>query len=104
MDELDDDILDGLRSADAAVKEVSRTVVSQRRHFIVLTWALLHEMEAEVLAELVGSGEHSPMIVNMLGAPEAMAYPKDSRVVSFNRHEFLPIVFGGLERAWNHLH
>jgi len=46
-------MLDELSVANEHVQEVVPTVVSRHRFAGVLTWALLHEIEGEVLAELI---------------------------------------------------
>jgi hypothetical protein len=32
--------------------------------------------------------------------PAALDYPNDDRPASFEGHDFVPIIFGSLERAW----
>ncbi|MDT8837652.1 DUF2471 family protein [Paraburkholderia fungorum] len=91
-----------LFAADAAVKETVPAVVSRHRPAGVLTWGLLHQIEAEVLAEVAASGKHSSRILAMLRAPGALEYPKDDRAVSFDDHDFVPPVFGVIEQAWRH--
>lgn len=92
--------MDVLFAANAAVKEVVPAVVLRHRASGVLTWALLHQIEAEVLAEVAASGKHSTRILDMLRAPAALDYPKDNRPVSFEGNDFVPIVFGEIAEAW----
>ncbi|VVE54335.1 DUF2471 family protein [Pandoraea sputorum] len=92
--------MDLLFAAVAAVKETVPAVVSRRRTAGVLTWALLHQIESEVLAEVAASGAHSPRILGMLRAPAVLGYPKDDRPVSFDGHEFVPPVLGAIDDAW----
>lgn len=96
--------MDVLFSANAAVKEVVPTVVQRHGAAGVLTWALLHEIEAEVLAEVAATGKHSTRILDMLRAPAALEYPKDDQPVSFEGHDFVPIVFGAIDDAWRRIH
>lgn len=92
--------MDPLFAADAAVKEAVPAVVSRHRAAGVLTWALLHQIESEVLAEVAATGKHRPRMLGMLRAPAALDYPKDDRPVSFEGHEFVPPVFGAIDNAW----
>jgi len=92
--------MDVLSVADAAVREAVPAVVSRHREAGVLTWALLHHIESEVLAEVAATGKHSPMMLGMLRAPAVLDYPKDERPVSFEGHEFVPSVFGAIDDAW----
>lgn len=96
--------MDVLFSANAAVKEVVPTVVQRHGAAGVLTWALFHEIEVEVLAEVAATGKHSTRILDMLRAPAALEYPKDDRPVSFEGHDFVPIVFGAIDDAWRRIH
>jgi hypothetical protein len=92
--------MDVLFAADRAVKEVVTVVVLRHRAAGVLTWALLHRIESEILAEVAATGNHSTRILDMLRAPEGLDYPKDDRAVSFEGHDFVPIVFGAIDGAW----
>jgi hypothetical protein len=87
-------------AAVAAVKEAVPGVVLRYRSAGVLTWALLHKIEAEVLAQVAATGEHSTTALNMLRAPAVLNYPKDDRPVSFEGHDFVPPVFGAIDDAW----
>ncbi|MGF6440124.1 DUF2471 family protein [Paraburkholderia youngii] len=92
--------MDVLFAAHAAVKEAVSAVVLRHRSAGVLTWALLHRIEAEVLAEVAATGKHSARILDMLRAPAALEYPKDDRPVSFRGHEFVAPVFGAIDDEW----
>jgi hypothetical protein len=93
--------MDVLFAANAAVKEVLPAVVLRHRAVGILTWALLHQIESEVLAEVAATGKHSTRILDMLRAPAALGYPKDNRLVSFDGNDFVPIVFGEIADAWH---
>lgn len=93
-----------LRAATEAVREVVREVVLRHRVAGVLTWALLHELELEVLKEAAQGGEHRATILNMLRAPAAMGYPMDHQPASFRGHGLVPIVFGEIVKEWHHVH
>ena len=92
--------MEALFAADAAVKEAVPAVVLRHRTAGVLTWALLHQIESEVLADVAATGKFNPRILNMLRAPAALDYPKDDRAVSFDGHDFVPPVFGAIDDAW----
>lgn len=92
--------MDVLFAADAAVREAVPAIVQRYRSAGVLTWALLHKIEAEVLADVAATGGHSKRILDMMRAPAALEYPKDDRPASFDGHDFVPIVFGAIEDAW----
>lgn len=92
--------MDVLFAANAAVKEVVPVVVLRYRAAGILTWDLLHPIEAEVLAEVAASGKHSKRILDMLRAPAALEYPKDNREASFEGNDFVPVIFGEIAEAW----
>jgi hypothetical protein len=50
--------MDVLFAADAAVRDAVPAVVQRHRSAGVLTWALLHSIEAEVLADVAATGKH----------------------------------------------
>jgi Protein of unknown function (DUF2471) len=92
--------MDVLFAADAAVRDAVLAVVQRHRSAGVLTWALLHTIEAAVLADVAATGKHSKRILDMIRAPAALAYPKDESPASFEGHDFVPIAFGAIEDAW----
>jgi hypothetical protein len=92
--------MDMLFAALETVKEGVPAVVLRHRAAGILTWALLHTIESEVLAEISATGKHSVQMLNMLRAPAALDYPKDERPVSFEGHDFIPPVFGAISDAW----
>lgn len=92
--------MDVLFAAEAAVKEAVPAVVQRHRSAGVLTWAVLHRIESEVLADVASTGKHSKRILEMLRAPAAFNYPNDDRPASFEGHGFVPIVFGAIDEAW----
>lgn len=95
---------DVLFSAEAAIQDAIPAVVKRHRSAGVLTWALLHAIEAEVLTEVAASGKYSKRLLNMIRAPAVLEYPKDDRPASFEGHDFVPIVFGAIDRAWRQVH
>lgn len=90
---------DVLFQAETAVQEAIPNAVRRHRSDGVLTWALLHRIEAEVLAEVAASGKFSKRLLDMIRAPAVLSYPKDDRPASFGGHDFVPIVFGAIERV-----
>lgn len=95
---------DELTEADEAAARIVPEVVMRYRDSGILTWALLHQIEDDVLAELKASGEHSAWTLNMLRAAPVLSYPKDNRPVSFSGAGIVPIIFGQIEEAWNLVH
>jgi hypothetical protein len=95
---------DELTETDEAAARIVPEIVMRHRSSGYLTWALLHQIEDEVLAELKASGEHSAWTLNMLRAAPALGYPKDDRPVSFSNATIVPIIFGQIEEAWNLVH
>ena len=93
-----------LTAADEAAGRVVREIVMRHRCSGVLTWALLHQIEGEVLAELKAGGEHSASALNMLRAAPVLSYPNNDRPASFSNAGIVPIIFGQIEEAWNFLH
>ncbi len=73
--------MDQLFVADAAVKEAVPGDVNRYRAAGVLTWAILHQIKAEGLAEVAATGKYSHHLLNMLRASPALGYPKDERPV-----------------------
>ncbi|MEZ0605736.1 DUF2471 domain-containing protein [Paraburkholderia sp. IW21] len=93
-----------LFDAQAAAEEVIPRVVERHRSKGILTWKLLHQMEEEVLAEVTAGGRFSERLLQMICAPAVLEYPNDDRPASLEGHDFVPIVFGALERAWRQVH
>lgn len=96
MDELDDVLV--------TVENLAAESVQRYRVAGILTWSLLHQIEAEVLNAAVRTGEHRSSILNMLCASKVMQYPRDQRAASFEGHGIIPVVFGKIIQAWNHVH
>lgn len=75
-----------------AVQLIPR-VVQHHREAGILTWALLHRIEREVIDEIAKSGQYRPVMLNMIRATPLMGYPNDDRPVSLVGHEILPLLF-----------
>ena len=93
-----------LFDAQAAVDAVVPQVVARHRSKGALTWKLIHQIEEEVLAEVRACGRFSPRLLQMICAWAALSYPNDDRPVSFEGHDFVPIVFSAIDRAWRLVH
>ena len=93
--------MDALYAADADLKKAAPAAVLRHRSAGVLTWALIHQIESEVLAEVASSRKHSSQLLGLLSASPAMGYPKDDRPVSFEGHDVVPSVFGEIYAEWN---
>ena len=93
-----------LFDAQAAVEAVLPHVVARHRSKGVLTWKLIHQIEEEVLSEVRAEGRFSQRLLQMICAPAALSYPNDERPVSFEGHDFVPIVFSAIDRAWRQVH
>jgi hypothetical protein len=93
--------MDALYAADSALKEEVPAAVSRHRATGTLTWALIHQIESEVLAEVSSTGKYSARMLDMLRSSPAMGYPSDDRPVSFDGHDVVPSVFGAIYAEWN---
>ncbi|MDQ7979866.1 DUF2471 family protein [Paraburkholderia sp. SARCC-3016] len=92
--------MDVLYAADAALKDAVPSAVQRHRAAGTLTWALIHQIESEVFAEVSSTGKHSAQMLRMLRASPAMGYPQDDRPVSFEGHDVIPSVFGAIYAEW----
>jgi hypothetical protein len=92
--------MDILFAADAAVKEAIPAVIQRYRSVGVLTWALLRQIESEVLADVAATNRFSARMLEMLRAPASLDFPKDDRPVSFEGRDFVPPVFSAIDEAW----
>lgn len=96
--------MDELMAADEAVEEAVRKVVERHRSSGILTWALLHQIETEVITYMTASGEFSSWVLNMIRSADVFGYPKNDRPVSFEGSGIVPIVFGEIDKAWRNVH
>ncbi|WP_208716142.1 DUF2471 family protein [Paraburkholderia graminis] len=92
--------MDTLIAADAAVREALPAIVRRYRSSGVLTWALLHEIEADVLAHLASTGQHRRRVLDLIRAPASLDYPRDERPASFEGCDLVPVVFQAIQEAW----
>lgn len=104
MTMMDRDDWEELTAAGEAAGRVVPEIVMRHRCAGFLTWALLHQMESEVLAVLEARGAHPPSALNMIRSAPVLGYPNDDRPVSFSCASIVPIIFGQLEDAWNLVH
>lgn len=94
------DFQSALGNAEAAIKEAVPGVVRKHRSAGTLTWRLLHQIEDEVLRELVETRRHSPQLLRMLRSSGLMEYPKDETEVELKGNA-VPVAFGEVYRAWH---
>jgi hypothetical protein len=92
--------MDTLIAADGAVREALPAIVRRYRSAGVLTWALLHEIEADVLAHLASTGQHRKRVLDLIRAPASLDYPRDERPASFEGCDLVPVVFQAIEEVW----
>ncbi|WP_432263578.1 DUF2471 family protein [Cupriavidus sp. TMH.W2] len=90
-------------AAEKAIQEKLPAIVNRHRESGHLTWRLLHQIEAEVLAELSSSGRHAPMVISMLRSSELMGYPRDDSPASLEGHDVVPVAFAAIVNAWGTL-
>lgn len=101
---LDSYLWDELDTAGEAAERIVPGVVTRHRSAGILTWALLHQMEAEVLAVLEATGEHDPAALRIIRSASVFGYPTDERTVSFGEDEAIPIIFDQIVGAWRRVH
>jgi len=101
---VDTGILEDLDAVDEAAREVVPSVVLRYRESGVLTWALMHRIEAEVLDELEATGAHPLAALSMIRSSPVWGYPRDDRPASFGNASAVPAIFLQIERAWKRVH
>ncbi|KAA1004352.1 DUF2471 family protein [Paraburkholderia panacisoli] len=89
-----------LFDAEAAVQAVVPGIVARHRAKGILTWKLIHQIEEEALSEVASGGRFSERLLQMICAPAALSYPNNDEPVSFEGHDFVPLVFAAIDRAW----
>lgn len=95
-----DDFEAAFKKVGNTIREVVPVVVRRHRAAGILTWRLMHQIEAEVLGEVAATGAHNSRILGMMRSSPLMEYPKDDREVSLEGHDVVPIVFGEVHKAW----
>jgi hypothetical protein len=101
---MDRDDWDELTAADEAAGRAVQEIVKRYRSSGVLTWALLHQIEQEVLTELEADGKYSAWALRMIKSAPVLGYPDDDRPASFGSSSIMPIIFRQIEDAWNLAH
>ena len=101
---VDAGILEDLDAADEAARRLVPRVVMRYREAGVLTWALMHQIEDEVLAELDATGAHPKATLSMIRSSPVFGYPRDERPASFGDASVVPSIFLQIEKAWNLVH
>jgi hypothetical protein len=97
-------LFDELDAVERDAETIIPRIVLQHRDAGILTWALLHKIEAETFAALAATGSHAADAINMLRSSGLMQYPTDEREVSFKGHEVLPTIFSMVEKEWLRVH
>jgi hypothetical protein len=92
------------RALDEMSDEITPGVVLRHQSAGVLTWALLHQIEAEVIDEIAATGKFSKQVLRMVKSAPAFGYPTDDRPANLERHEVLPILFKDILKCWNRIH
>lgn len=97
-------LMDELDAAEITAAEFTPGIVLRHREVGILTWALIHQIEDEIINEVIATGKHSPSVITMIRSADVMRYPKDDRPASFEGHSIMPPVFVLIEDAWKHVH
>ena len=97
-------LMNELDSAVAAVQEALPLLIHRHRSSGILTWALLHQIEREVLEDVESDGDHHPQVLRMLRSIPAMGYPNDDRLASFEGHGAISSAFSMIFKAWQRVH
>lgn len=101
---VDAGILEDLAAADEAARQVVPGVVMRYRESGILTWALMHQIEDEVLAEMEATGVHPKAALSIIRSSPLLMYPKDDRPASFGNASAVPTIFLQIEQAWQQVH
>lgn len=101
---VDAGILEDLDAADEAARQIVPRVVMRYREVGVLTWALMHQIEDEVLQELDASGVHPKAALSMIRSSPVWGYPRDDRPATFGSEAAVPVIFLQVAKAWNRVH
>lgn len=101
---VDAGILEDLDAVDEAARQVVPGVVMRYRESSILTWALVHQIEAEVLDVLEATGVHPRAALSMIRSSPVFRYPQDERPASFGNASAVPAIFLQIERVWNRVH
>ena len=101
---LSQEFWDELEAAHRSAKRAVPPVVAKYRELGTLTWALLHKMEDEVMADLEASEEHPRSTLRMIRSSPLFRYPKDDSPVSFGNSNAIPVIFGQIEKLWKFVH
>lgn len=101
---VDAGILEDLDAVDEAARQVVPAVVMRYRESGVLTWALMHQIEAEVLDELDATGVHPKAALSLIRSSPVWGYPRDDRPASFGGATAVPIIFRQIDEVWRRVH
>lgn len=87
-----------------AIREIVPTVVARHRKRGTLTWALLHQIESEVVDFAVKIDDQDKDILRMMMASPMLGYPNNEQPASFDGHEVVPPIMNAIERIWRRTH
>jgi hypothetical protein len=62
-------LLDAMITADADVRNTLPAIIGRCRSSGVLTWAMLYQIEAEVMAQLAATGKHKEGVLDLIRTP-----------------------------------
>ncbi|WP_141839325.1 DUF2471 domain-containing protein [Herbaspirillum sp. SJZ107] len=87
-----------------AIRAIVPAVVARHRERGTLTWALLHQLESEVVDLAVEVGDQDKDILRMMKASPLFGYPNNQQPASFEGHEVVPPIMNAIERTWRRTH
>jgi hypothetical protein len=93
-------LLDSMLAAETTVREILPAIIGRYRAEGALTWASLHEMEAEVRVLLKTSGRYHPLVVDLICLPAEARYPKSAQPVSNEGFDLMPVSFQAIIHSW----
>jgi hypothetical protein len=94
-----------LSAVEARLKFVINAIVARYRNAgAVLTWRLLHQIEAEALEEIKAAPDLDSAYVQMMQSSLLFQYPRTEEPVNFGNATALPIAFQMIRDAYRHMH
>ncbi|MFY2090296.1 DUF2471 family protein [Achromobacter xylosoxidans] len=93
-------MLDSLEDIKCAIDAALPAIIARHRAAGRLTWRLIHQIEDEVMTELVATGRYDPVMLRMVTASHWMGYPKSDEPVDFGDSNVRAVTFSAIEDAW----
>jgi hypothetical protein len=87
-----------------AIREIVPAVVARHRERGTLTWALLHQLESEVVDIATETGDQDKDMLRMMRASPLFGYPNNDQPASFEGHGVVPPIMNAIERTWRRTH